>query len=156
MSTVEQDSSFWLGTDNQDLTAINDYMHAQPLNTPEATTLFNQWVTWYDGLGFMDLHVNTTATYDLARNMRDQFNLANAQSDAERAQIQSVMQTGQTSEQDAGQTKRNLADGSLPGPKAPPPAPWIPTWAKYAAAGVGALTIILSAVSFSAVKAYKP
>lgn len=153
MSTVEEDSTFWLLTDNQDLQAINAYMHSQTLNNEQATALFNDWVSWYEGLGFMDLHVSDGQTFDTARNKRDAFNLANATNDAEREQVQRVMKSGQSSEQDAGQTDRRNASGNLP--KAPP-IPWIPTWAKIAVGVTAGLTIILSAVSFSAVKAYKP
>lgn len=124
MSTVEEDSSFWLATDNQDLSAINDYMHAQTLNNAEATALFNDWVSWYEGLGFMDLHVDDGTTYDTARNKRNAFNLANATSDDERTQVQNVITQGQSSEQDAGQTDRRDSSGSLPG------APLIPTYVK--------------------------
>ena len=153
MSTVEETSSFWLATDNQDLTAINAYMHSQPLNNAESKVLFDDWVSWYEGLGFFDLHVNDGQTYDTARNKRNAFNVANATSDAERAQIQAVITAGQTSEQDAGQTDRRNSKGAFP------EKPWwdiLPTWAKYAAAGTAVVTIVLSAVSFSAVKAYKP
>lgn len=153
MSTVEQDSTFWLATDNQDLEAINTYMHSQTLNNEQAKALFDDWVSWYEGLGFFDLHVTDGATFDTARNKRNAFNLANANSDAERQKVQEVITQGQTSEQDAGQTDRRNSKGAFP------EKPWwdiVPTWAKYAAAGTAAVTIILSAVSFSAVKAYKP
>lgn len=153
MSTVEETSSFWLATDNQDLSAINDYMHSQTLNNEQATALFNDWVTWYEALGFVDLHVDDSQTYDTARNKRNAFNLANATSDDERAQVQTVITQGQSSEQDAGQTDRRDSSGNLP---QAPPAPWVPTWAKIAIGVTAGLTIILSAVSFSAVKAYKP
>lgn len=151
--TVEQDSTFWLLTDDGDLDAINTYMHSQTLNNAESTALFNDWVSWYEGLGFMDLHYNSSETYDTARNKRNAFNLANAVSDDERAQVQRVILDGQSSEQDAGQTDRRDASGNLP---QAPPAPWIPTWAKIAVGVTAGLTVILSAVSFSAVKAYKP
>ncbi len=127
---VEQSSAFWLATDDQDLEAINTYMHVQPLNNADATNLFNQWVTWYDALGFLDKTVNSSSTYDLARNMRDEFNLANAETPEAKAQVQAAMKTGQSSEQDAGQTDRRNAQGFQPGPTAPQAPPLVPTYMK--------------------------
>lgn len=149
--TTEQQSSFLFLTGNQDMDAINVYMHSQPLNTAEATALFNDWVSWFDTLGWFSKNVDTS-TYDIARNKRDAFNLANAISEEDKAAVQATMKTGQSTEVNDGNTSRKNSEGKFP----TAPFQLIPTWLKYAAGGLAGVTLIASAVSFSAVKAYKP
>lgn len=116
------------------LTAIDQYFHTQVKNTNEATNLFNQWVAWFNALGWYDKSF-TQATYDEARNRRNAFDLANAQSDEEIAAIQERMKTGITSEEASGQVDRRDSSGNYILQK----PPWVPTWIWYAGGGFIAL-----------------
>ena len=95
-----------------DMAAIDAYMTSTLAVTSQATALKDQWRAWYDGLNF--LTILESDNYDNARNRRNAFNLANAVTAAAKAQVQDVIKTGQSTEQDEGQTDRRDSNGNLP------------------------------------------
>ncbi len=103
----------------EDMAAINRYMTSQDMKTKKAETIHDEWVRWWDGLGWWEKNFDL-ATYDKARNLRNTFNLANATNAAETAAVKRVMQTGITTEEMAGGTKRTLASGMYSEEDAPP------------------------------------
>jgi len=104
---------------SQDLAAIDTFIHSVSLNTNDAKALFTDWVQWYTNLGWYDLNVNS-ATYDTARNKRNAFELANAESEADKEQIRQVQTQGISTEQAQGLPDRRDADGNIvPPPKTP-------------------------------------
>jgi hypothetical protein len=118
-----------------DMNAINDYMMASQPATPSAVTLKDNWVTWWNGLGMFSNFGD--ANYDEARNRRNAYDLANATTAAQVAQVHAVMTGGQSTEQDSGVTDRRLSDGSLP------KGPLIPVQYQAAAEVAGVATLVL-------------
>ena len=119
--------------------AIQAYFVATPAVTTDAQKIKDDFLRWYDDLTWYGK--GQQATLDLARNQRNRFNLANATTAEEAAQVQDVIKTGLTAEQMLGGVDRRLSDGMLPGPVAPPPPPLIPT--KYLVVGGVGLGVLL-------------
>jgi len=122
-------------SNSDDMNAINDYMMATPAVTPTAVGLKDQWVSWWSNLGMFS-NFGTT-NYDEARNRRNTFDLANATTAAQVAQVRAVMTQGQSTEQDSGDTDRRLSTGMMPNP------PLIPVQYQVAAEAVGVAAIVL-------------
>lgn len=93
----------------EDLAAIDRYMKGTLTKTGAAVKIRDEWTEWYDGIGWWGSY--SQENYDHARNLRNQFNLANATTAAERDQAQYVIETGMTTEEMAGGTRRNLSTG---------------------------------------------
>lgn len=89
---------------SDDLTAIDSYFKRVAAVTPEADKIKKAWSLWYPSLGFYDKSFNG-AVYDEARSRRNAFNLANAKTPAEKAQVVNVMTTGMTTEQMQGKPR---------------------------------------------------
>jgi hypothetical protein len=100
---------------SEDMDAINRYMMRMDLMTGQAAQHRDAWVVWYDNLSWWE-RTQDGAIYDEARNRRNEFNLANAVTPEEKAGVLHVMQTGMTTEEMAGGTRRTLSSGmySLP------------------------------------------
>lgn len=101
---------------DEDLRAINDFFH-RPANAPKtaaAKAVFNEWIAWWEDNG--DNWFNGTAELDHARNLRNDYNRANAVTAEAKAQVESVIRTGMTSEQAAGETDRRNAEGGFTEP----------------------------------------
>lgn len=154
--TVEQLSSFLLFTDNQDMEAINRFMSDTVAVTPEAVKLKDDWIKWWDQLGWWEKSIET-GPFDEARNRRNAFIRANVTSAADREAVERVIKTGVTTEEmspddwwtlnpgdSGGQTKRADSEGNLP---TPPPPPLIPTWAK-----TGSIVAVLAGVALGVAK----
>jgi hypothetical protein len=109
-----------------DIKAIHAYFVGTEVKTTEAQKIKDSFLRWYDTLWITWNYVDE-ADYDLARNQRNHFNLANATTAAEKAQVQEVITSGLTSEQMQGGTDRRLSTGMLPGPEAPPKPPLVPS-----------------------------
>jgi hypothetical protein len=126
-----------LFSNSDDMNAINAYMMASTPATPTAVDLKNQWVTWWNGLGMFSNFGN--ANYDEARNRRNTFDLANATTAEQVAQVRAVMTQGLSTEQDSGDADRRLSTGMMPNP------PLIPVQYQAAAevAGVAAIVLIV-------------
>jgi hypothetical protein len=122
-------------SDNLDnLRAINTYMMATHAETPSAITLKDAWVKWYNEMSWYDATVNINDTYDLARNRRLAFNLANARTSAEKQAVQTQATEGMSTEQQQGKDDRRTSTGTYDVAK----PPLIPTAYKVAAAATGA------------------
>lgn len=119
---------------SDDLDAINTYMSTTPLVTSKATALHDDWVTWWNGLGFYDKSLDSN-TYNIARNKRNAFNLANVTTAAEHAAVQQVVTHGVTTEQQQGLPDPRKADGTF----YVAPKPLIPTEYKTVALVAGVL-----------------
>jgi hypothetical protein len=120
-----------------DMEAIDRYIKGTPLKTAAARDVYNEWTIWFDNISLYYSQGN----YDHARNLRNRFNLANAQTTAEQARAKEVMATGMTTEEMAGGTRRTLADGSYAEPLISPSTQFL--------IGVG---LALAAVGFVALK----
>lgn len=127
-----------------DIDAIKDYFVRTEAVTLEASKIKDEFTKWYDTLGWYSK--STDENFDLARNIRNRFNLANATTPEEKAAVETTMATGVSSEQAQGTPDRRLQNGMLPGPVTPPPAPLIPTEWKIIG-GVGAFLALLLGIS---------
>lgn len=123
--------------------AIRVYMSSTPVKTPEAQTIKDAFIRWYDDLTVFGK--GTQSNFDLARNQRNRFELANATSPDETAAVKEVQTTGLSHEQASGEPDRRDESGMLPGPVAPPPPPLIPTPWLIGGAIVGGLALIAAA-----------
>jgi hypothetical protein len=126
---------------SEDLIAIDDYFHRIERKTSQATNDFNSWVAWFTSLGWYDKNF-TQATYDEARNRKHQFDLDNATSEDERAQVLEVQKTGLSTEQMEGNVDRRTSSGNYFIQK----PPWVPTWIWYAGGGFIALVTGITVV----------
>src|SRR5206468_12801055 len=85
------------------------------------TSLKNEWITWFDRLAWYDKNFDQ-GTYDVARNKRNAFNLANVSSPSELSNVREVIKTGISSEQMQGLPDRRDSEGMFPNP--PPRSLW--------------------------------
>lgn len=93
--------------------AINDFMHRSSPKTVAASLAFNDWVTWYEATKPSFFSYWSDADVDHARNLRNAFNRANAVTTAEKKQVDTVIKTGVSLEQSAGETDRRNAAGNI-------------------------------------------
>jgi hypothetical protein len=131
--------------DDADLTAIYRYVEGRrpDLAThPQVQPLIDSFEAWYQGLSWYDVHVMINDTISEASRRRNEINAAFGDI------IDPTVIPADRLVNKPG------SGGTLPGVK--PVIPIIPPWFKYGAALVGAATIVLSAVTFAGVKAYKP
>lgn len=128
-------------SDNID--AIQRYFaEAHPI-TSEATAIKDEFIKWIDSLWWYEK--NWQSTYDLARNLRNRYDLANAVTPIAKAQVMLVQRTGLTTEQMQGLPDRRDSHGNFPGPTTPPKPPLIPWWVWTG----GAVVAGLSAIAYS-------
>lgn len=125
---------------SDDMEAIDRYMKETKRVTSKANKLHDEWIVWYDGLGWYDLNFNTDI-FDQARNRKNAFNLANVHTDAERDSLKEQIKNSFTTEEARGQPNRMKTDGAFN--EAPDTEPFFPTRVKVAggiaALGFGAL-----------------
>lgn len=81
----------------EDMIAVNDYFQRIPAKTPEAQQHKTAWNAWFPKLGWYDKNFNAKI-WDDARARRNAFNLANAVTQAEKIQVEHVINTGITTE----------------------------------------------------------
>jgi len=130
--------------------AINDYMHRTPPQSPGGSIALNAWVTWYEQtkptsfLGWW-----SDADVDHARNLRNNFNRANAVTAAEKKQVDEVIKTGVSLEQAQGQTDRRNAAGDIV--EQPPGV--VHQWWFWPAIALGA-GVVVATVAPAVVKMY--
>ena len=103
---------------SDDLEAIDRYMKETPLHTKEAARLRDEWIKWWDGLWWFEKQTDSNL-FDIARNKKNAFNLANARDPIERADIKESLKTAVTSEELRGDPRRMLSDGSYDTEKEP-------------------------------------
>lgn len=92
-----------------DLEAIDRYITSQPVNTAAAARIKDEWIGWHDNVSTW-LGVSQE-DYDHARNLRNQFNLANAITPEAQTAARNTIKTGMTTEEMAGGTDRRLSNG---------------------------------------------
>ncbi len=95
---------------SDDIGAIDRYITTAPIATPAGQAAKDAWIRWNDGVSFYDRNFDR-ATYDHARNLKLAFNLANATTDAERAQILDVALSGMSTEQAQDEPDRRDSSG---------------------------------------------
>lgn len=95
---------------SEDMDAINRMMAGAPLRTKAAAAVHDEWIKWWDGLSWWEKALDGE-TYDRARNLRNQFNRANAVTASDRAAVERMQTTGLTNEEIAGGTRRTLSTG---------------------------------------------
>ena len=117
---------------SEDMEAINRYFMEQvKVQTPAAEKVKQEWMKWWaDNSG--DLWYSE-AQFDVARNLKKKFDLANAKSNTEREQIKEIHARGITAEELRGETRRSGTDGMFLEEE----KPLIPTSWKVTA-GIGA------------------
>jgi hypothetical protein len=127
-----------LGTDQADnIDAITTYMTslATQVKTTAARAKQDEYKAWIDTVGWYNKNYDRP-TYDHARNLRNEFNVANAVTPEEKQAVQQVLTTGLTTEEQQGGGRRVSSEGKF-SEQAAPPVP-MPSWVKWAvAAGVG-------------------
>lgn len=93
----------------EDVEAIDRYITSQPVNTSAAARIKDEWIAWHDNVSTW-LGVSRE-DYDHARNLRNQFFLANAITPDQKAAAENTIKTGVTTEEMAGGTDRRLTTG---------------------------------------------
>lgn len=124
-----------LGTDQADnIDAITTYMTsvATQVKTAAARAKQDEYKAWIDTVGWYNKNYDRP-TYDHARNLRNEFNLANATTAAEKQAVQQVLTTGLTTEEMQGEGRRVSSEGKFSEQEAPPVP--MPSWVKWAIAG---------------------
>jgi hypothetical protein len=100
---------------SEDMDAVNVYMSTTTIQTPAAAKIHDEWRTWYDDLGWFTRNYESE-TWDHARNLKNNFNLANATTASDYQAAQEVAQRGLTTEELAGGVRRTLASGQYAEP----------------------------------------
>lgn len=118
-----------------DLDAINRYVTGTPVRTPQAQQAVNGWIEWFDTRSAWQKQFDRV-TFDEARNRRLAFELANATTDAERADVQRRANEGLSAEEMQSEADRRQSGGHY-SEKAP--EGWSPTL------GLFGLAIVASA-----------
>ncbi len=135
------------GMQGDDIAAINKYIVYTKTNSKGAIKIRDEWIKWHDNLGWWDKNMDSSV-YDEARNKRNAFNNANAKDAAELAQVKLTQQTGLSTEEMYGGTRRVLADGTY---ETPDPV-IVPTSMKLAVGVTGAAAL----AGYIAFKLYFP
>lgn len=126
-------SALGLTSQSDDIDAITQYITVDtPAKTDAARAKQDEYKTWIDTVSWYNKNYDRP-TYDHARNLRNEFNEANATTPAEQQAVQQVETTGLTTEETQGAGRRVSSGGRFSEQTAPPPS--LPTWAKWAIAG---------------------
>lgn len=126
----------------EDMDAINVYFHTQPVKTPAAQKLKDQWIINWDKISWWDKNFYGPV-YDWARNRRNEFDTANATTPAEQAKVVERQKTGVSTEEMQGLPDRRLSSGQYVDPPPPGKEPFVPTRVKVAAGIAGAAFVAL-------------
>lgn len=124
---------FMSGTfdDAANIDAINTYIAGAKIKTAAGAKARDAWILWHDKLGWYDKSFPSIPIYDQARNLRNEFNIANAETPAEKKDVKQQQQTGLTSEELRGEASRRLSTGDyLEHPEES--EPWLPAKTKIA------------------------
>ena len=129
---------------SDDMDSINRYMLAQKPATSKATSLKDDWIKWYESMSWWD-RTQTSENYDLDRNKRDEYNLANATSSQQKKDVEAVIKGGLATEQtqapagtDLDQYNRRTSKGTY----VVESPPLIPDKYKVGALVVGSLAVV--------------
>ena len=124
----------------EDLDAINVYIANSKPKTSKAVSLRDDWIAWFNDLGFYARNFDSN-NYNIARNKKRAFDLANATTPAEVAAIKRVQKEGKTTEEMTGGASILTSKGFVE-----EPVPLIPEKYKVAlAVGAGALAVAIIA-----------
>lgn len=139
---------FMQGTldDAANIDAINRYITEQPIKTTAGAKARDAWVKWHNNLGWYDKSFPSLEVYDKARNLRNEFNIANAVTPKEVKEVKQIQQTGLSSEQLRGEADRRLSTGDYL-EEEDHGEPWLPTKTKVAL-GIAAGAFIAAKVAF--------
>lgn len=124
-----------LGTDQADnIDAITAYMTSvgMQVKTTAARAKQDEYKAWIDTVSWWNKSYDRP-TYDHARNLRNEFNQANAVTAAEKQAVQLVLTSGLTTEEQQGEGRRASSEGKFSEQEAPTPS--LPSWAKWTIAG---------------------
>lgn len=124
---------------SDDLEAIQKFFADSTAKTSAAIKIKDQFTKWYDDLYWYQK--NYQSNLDIARNYRNSYNLANAISDQEKQNVETVIKTGISREQAMGEADRRLASGMYPDH----PEPFISDKVKIGGAIVLAIALIAAA-----------
>ena len=108
------------------LEATNRSIMETEAKTPLARKLKDDWIEWYEDLSYYERNMDWD-TWDEARNRRNEFWEANATTPEELEQVQTVIREGMTSEEYAGEARRQRESGRFGDeePLIPPQYLWI-------------------------------
>jgi hypothetical protein len=121
----------------RNIDAIGRYISEQSTaRTAAAAGWRDQWQAFYSSLGSVEFNYEQQA-YDRARNIRLQYNLANATTDAERAAVMTQATEGLSTEEVNGEPDRRRTDGTY----VPPPSG--SATLAHVALGAGAVVALL-------------
>ena len=123
---------FMAGTsdDAANIVAINNYIAGASIKTAAGAKARDAWIRWHDALGWYDKSFPSLEVYDQARNLRNEFNLANAETPTEKKAVKVAQQEGLTSEELRGEASRRLSTGDYL--EKEESEPWLPTKTKIA------------------------
>lgn len=139
----------------ENIDAINRYILTQPVRTPKARSLRDEWITNYAKLSWFDTNYDSD-TYDWVRNRRNEFDYANATTPAELAAAKQQHGKGLSSEEMRGEPDRRLSTGDYVDPPNPGAEPFFPTRVKVAAAAALAALIGLKVLKKLYIDPYLP
>lgn len=129
---------------SDDMEALNRYMTSTKRITSKASALHDEWIEWYDSLGWYEINFDTSI-FDQARNRKNAFNLANVKTAAERTALEDQIKNSFTTEEARGEPSRMKTDGSF-NVKPKDSEPFFPLRVKIAGAvtalGIGALWVL--------------
>jgi hypothetical protein len=131
------------------MAALIDYFNRTPVKTPAASKDKDDFANWNANLGWYAKNVDTSTTWDQARNFRKKFDQDNATSDAELKNVLQVQQTGITSEGMFNEPEHAKTSSGMyvtpPPDTEPPKTPLIPAEYKvYAAVAIVGSILIFS------------
>jgi hypothetical protein len=133
-------ASLGMSVEADDIDAITKYVTSTSVKTDAARKKQDEYKAWIDTVSWYDKNYDRP-TYDHARNLRNEFNLANATTPTEVAIVKNIITTGFTGEQQRGEPTRISSEGKF-SEKPEGGVVQMPSWAKWtiaAAVGVGVL-----------------
>jgi len=122
-----------------DLEAIVRYFSDTKAVTPAAAKVQDTFAKWYGDVSWYDKHFDTQNVVNHAKNLRTDFNRANAVSDVEKANVERVIQSGLRTEQVIPGMTPQARDSS--GKLSEETKPLIPHPYDYIAVGAAGFTV---------------
>lgn len=93
-----------IGSQIEDVEAIDRYMRTTPLKTSEAFQIKDAYIRWYDKSSWWDKN-QSGSFFDEIRTRRNQLNIANQPTETKKAEVRQVIATGVTAEEMQGGKK---------------------------------------------------
>lgn len=144
---------FMSGTldDAANIDAINRYIAGAKPKTMAGAKARDAWIKWHDSLGWYDKSFPSLEVYDRARNLKNEFEIANAETKEEVKATKEKQQTGLTSEEMRGEASRRLSSGDYleeDPDEREEGEPWLPTKTKVVL-GVAAAAFIAGKIALN-------